>query len=152
MCKHHHQPQDTESWEKKFDEEFNNGNDSLWKRSQALRAETTCGEEIKSFIRDLLEKTREEAKREGVASLLEEIQKAKNWPEAKEFIKQTRTQTTDEIMGMVEGMRKSDNPFGRGIEHDINCHCERCLPDLMNSGYNQALSDLIKQLNSLKNQ
>ena len=34
------------------------------------------------------------------------------------------------------------NPFGKGIEHDINCHCNRCLPELSSEGYNTALKEI----------
>src|SRR3990167_5637970 len=71
-------------------------------------------EEIKSFIKDLIKKEREKEYEKAVAKL---ALGAKNFD-----TKQTRTQTIDEIIGMVEvEYRKAEDAnFKGGIAHTIN--------------------------------
>jgi len=49
-----------ENWEKEFDKEFNNKVDRLWRENTIMKAETSCEEELKSFIRQLLEQKDQE--------------------------------------------------------------------------------------------
>ena len=147
-------PQDTESWEKKFDEKFIEGlnfyalqlspretkilemrfgkvdgvthtleeagkefgvtRERIRQIEEKAMEKLRQKEEIKSFIKDLLKKEREKEYEKAVAKL---ALGAKNFD-----TKQTRTQTIDEIIGMVEvEYRKAEDAnFKGGIAHTIN--------------------------------
>ena len=120
-------------WEKEFDAIFRKDRSSElghpllnWKANIER-----CIEESKSFISNLLDRQSDKiltAHEKTIDKQVEMREKA---------IAQARTQTIDEIIGIVEEIKKKGD---RAVEG--NCEVQY--------GYSRALSDLINQLNSLK--
>ena len=133
-------PQDTESWEEDFDKKFTYINELGERKFSIIRVEDytlshpilkddKVISDIKSFIKDLIEKAT--------------VEEALN---CCEHNKAARTQTIDEIIGIVEGMKG----WSDCIKHSgTRIDCMECQKRIT---CNHLVDDLIKHLTSLKNQ
>ena len=117
-------PQPPQDWEEQYDK--------LWVKNPAKQ------KEIKSFISNLLRREKGDIELRLKASYCLGFNAAKE---------QTRTQTIDEIIGIAEGMKQTLKL------NEGNSALEKMANAVMiegNENYNDALSDLINQLTSLK--